>query len=235
MSLCMGQKTWVLAACVAGLASLTGCGMHRAGDSGVMTAEMQQGMTPDQVLASLQEGNERFVAGRNTSRDWGSQVVATSTGQYPKAIVLGCLDSRVPPEVVFDQGIGDLFVGRVAGNVETTELLGSMEFGTKLAGSKLIVVLGHTQCGAVKGAVAGAEMGHLTGLLKQIEVPSEAERRGMSDSAVVDQVVESNVRQTVRDIVSRSAVIADLVASGDLKVVGGVYDLDTGRVDWLDG
>ena len=196
-------------------------------------------MTPDDVLADLRAGNERFVSSRSTSYDWLAQAERTAGGQYPKAIILSCLDSRVPVEVVFDQGIGDIFVGRVAGNIEDVDQIGSMEFGTKVAGAKLIVVLGHTACGAVKGAIDRVELGNLTALLESIDpaiaaVPTGALGRTSKDSAYVDRVVEANVRRTVRDILDRSTVLSDLVAAGDLRVVGAVYDLRSGRVRWLD-
>ena len=220
-----------------GLAGCTATGVSRT--SAVTTAEIQRGMTPDAVLADLRAGNERFVSDRGTAYDWLAQAELTAGGQYPKAIILSCLDSRVPVEVVFDQGIGDVFVGRVAGNIEDVDQLGSMEFGTKVAGAKLIVVLGHTECGAVKGAIDRAELGNLTALLESIDaaivaVPTGGLGRTSKDGAYVDRAVEANVRRTVRDILDRSTVLSDLVAEGDLRVVGAVYDLRSGRVRWLD-
>ena len=234
----------VVVGAVVGALALAGCAQH-GGSSGTMssrvvTQPMQRAMTPDAVLADLKAGNARFVSGRGTSQDWLAQAEATARdGQYPKAIVLGCLDSRVPVEVVFDQGIGDLFVGRVAGNFENVDMLGSMEFGTKLAGSKAIVVLGHTSCGAVKGAIANAQLGNLTATLENIQPAVAAATASMpggsgKDPAFVQRVVVENVRATVRDIQQRSPVIAEMVASGDLKVVGAWYDLATGKVHWMD-
>ncbi|MBO6514473.1 MAG: hypothetical protein JJ974_10960 [Phycisphaerales bacterium] len=217
---------------------LTGCESGQSGysKSMVTTQEMQQGMTPDMVLKDLKKGNDRFVQGKSKNYDYLAQARDTAAGQYPKAIVLGCLDSRVPPEVVFDQGIGDIFVGRVAGNFENTDMLGSMEFGTALAGSKLIVVLGHESCGAVKGAIDQAEMGNLTDTLANINVNTSGVPgpRSSKNTELVESVTKANVRQTVRDIKSRSSVMSDLVERGELKVVGAMYDLDTGRVTWLD-
>jgi len=202
----------------------------------VVTQHQQGSMTPDTALADLKAGNERFVAGQTLGYDLLAQAQATASGQYPKAIILGCLDSRVPPELVFDQGIGDIFVGRVAGNFENQDLLGSMEFGTKLAGSKLIVVLGLESCGAVKGAIDQARLGNLTATLENIKVDTTgiAGERSSKNKALLDSVIEANVRQTVLDIQSRSPVMADLVSQGQLEVVGAIYDLDTGRVRWLD-
>jgi len=223
-----------------GLVALVGCASSPSHHAEVMDRETQRAMTPDDVLAELRAGNDRFVRGESRHRDSLAQAERTAVdGQYPKAIVLSCLDSRVIPETVFDQGIGDIFVGRVAGNFENDDQLGSMEFGTKVAGAKLIVVMGHTNCGAVMGAIDRAELGLLTGMLTNIEPAVESARQGSagrtsSDAAFVDRVVETNVRQTVSDITARSAVLRDLVRDGDLKVVGAVYDIRTGRVRWID-
>jgi len=207
--------------------------------SATMTPDSQAALTPEQVIDDLRAGNERFVSSRGVTRDLTAQVRATASAQYPKAFVLGCVDSRVPPEVVFDQGIGDIFVGRVAGNVENRDLLGSMEFATQVAGSKAIVVLGHTSCGAVQGAVSGVELGNLTGLLGEIEpvvdrVPTGAQGRTAQNAAYVDSVAEENVRATVRDVLSGSEVIAGLVDRGEVAIVGALYDTTTGSVRWLD-
>jgi carbonic anhydrase len=157
-------------------------------------------------------------------------------------VILSCLDSRVPPEIVFDQGIGDLFVGRVAGNIEDVDMLGSLEFATKAAGSKAIVVLGHTQCGAIKGAVAGVEMGNLTALLDNFDEVvararahiAEMQEAGVDTDAVVQEAIEENVRQTIADILARSEIISAMVANGEVAIAGGVYDLATGEVTWLE-
>jgi carbonic anhydrase len=204
----------------------------------VVTAQLQKEMTPASVLADLQQGNQRFVQDRLTARDYLAQVRATRGGQHPKAIVLSCIDSRVVPELVFDQGIGDLAVARVAGNFENTDILGSMELGAKLAGSRLIVVLGHGGCEAVESACDGFTLGNLAVSLENLAPALDASEEvpGRHDSrnrAYVDAVVEANVRQTVRDILDLSPVIDDLVIAGRLAVVGAVYDVATGRVRWL--
>jgi carbonic anhydrase len=206
----------------------------------VLTAEAQRAMTPQQVLADLTEGNRRFVEGRLTARDYKAQAEATASGQYPKAAILSCVDSRVPPEIIFDQGIGDVFVGRVAGNVEDTNLVGSLEFATKVAGSKLIVILGHTSCGAVKGAADGVELGNLTDLLDEFDEAIEradAATEGepsSSNAAFLNLAIEENVRQTVADILAESQVISEMVDAGEIAIVGGIYDLATGQVRWLE-
>jgi carbonic anhydrase len=227
-----------LAAVLAGAVALqAGCSSTQTSlsSSAVVTKNQQDAMTPDSVLADLKAGNKRFVAGKTRGYNLLGQVKATAGGQYPKAIVLSCLDSRVPPEMVFDQGIGDIFVGRVAGNFENVDMLGSMEFGTAAAGSKLIVVLGHGACGAVKGAIDNVELGNLTATLANIDVNTAGVSgdRSSKNTALVDAVIENNVRQTVRDITGRSEVLAGLVAKGKLKVVGGVYNMETGEVAWL--
>jgi carbonic anhydrase len=201
--------------------------------------EAQQALTPDQALEILKEGNARFVAGESIDRDLIEQQRDTAGGQFPFAVVLSCLDSRSAPEVVFDQGVGDIFVGRVAGNVVDTNLLGSFEFATAAAGSKLIVVMGHTACGAVKGACDGVEVGNLTALLDEIEPAIDAVStpvgtdRSSANTEFVNRVIETNVRMQVNELLRRSDVIRGLVDQGQVKVVGAVHDLATGEVRFL--
>ena len=220
--------------CVLGCVS---SGMESNPDS--VSKQEQAALTPDAVLADLKAGNARFVADELTPHDWLGQAAITAKGQYPKAVFLGCIDSRVPVEVVFDQAIGDIFVARVAGNFVNEDILGSMEFGTAVAGSKLVVVLGHTSCGAVKGAIDGAELGHLTGLLAKIHPAIETavqpdEDVSSANASLVSRVTDENVRHAVREIVGQSSVMREAVERGDLKVVGAVYDIATGKVRWLD-
>ena len=201
--------------------------------------EAQQSLTPDQALELLKEGNARFVAGDSIDRDLIDQQRDTAGGQFPFAVVLSCLDSRSAPEVVFDQGVGDIFVGRVAGNVVDTNLLGSFEFATAAAGSKLIVVMGHTACGAVKGACDGVEVGNLTALLDEIEPAIDAVStpvgtdRSSANTEFVNRVIETNVRMQVNELLRRSDVVRGLVEEGQVKVVGAVHDLATGEVTFL--
>lgn len=204
----------------------------------VTSAQDQAAIAPSEVIDLLTAGNERFVAATPRARDLLAQAAATATGQFPVAAVLGCIDSRVPVEVVLDQGIGDVFVARSAGNVVDDDVLGGLEFATELAGAKAVIVLGHSSCGAVKGACDGAELGHLTGLLARIrpairEVAGD-ELPGSDDAEVVQSVVEANVRHAVGELTDRSEVLRDRVAAGDLVVRGAVYDLASGRVSWLD-
>jgi carbonic anhydrase len=215
-----------------------GCQSTGAPRSETLTSESRAAMTPAEVLAGLKAGNQRFAAGESTRQAWLEQAEATASGQFPKAIVLGCLDSRVPAEIVFDQGIGDIFVGRVAGNFVNNDLLGSFEFGTAVAGAKVIVVLGHTSCGAVKGAIDQARLGNLTSTLANIEPAVAAAgnmgERSSTNAALVERVTIENVQLAVNEITARSAVLAELVAEGRLIVVGGVYDLASGKVTWLE-
>jgi carbonic anhydrase len=204
------------------------------------TAEQQKALTPDAVLTNLMEGNKRYVAGEQTERDIKANIKAAAGGQFPQAVILSCLDSRVPVEDVFDQGIGDIFVGRVAGNVENVDQLGSMEFAAGAAGVKLVMVLGHEACGAVKGACDNVELGNLTALLKKIKPAInsvegyEESERNSKNTEFVNKVIEANVRQTVADIRKRSEVLAGMEKDGKIKIVGAIYSLQDGSVTLLD-
>lgn len=203
----------------------------------IQTAQTQGQLTPDQALALLRDGNARFAAGQSINCDLLQQVRDTSSGQAPFAAVVGCIDSRVPPELVFDQRIGDIFAARIAGNYVNDDIIGSLEFATQLAGSKAIVVLGHSECGAVKGAVDNAKLGLLTGVLAQIR-PSLAklDYQGVpssKDKALVQRVAEQNVRDAVARLTARSEVLAQRVQAGQLKVVGAMHDISTGKIQWM--
>lgn len=199
------------------------------------TQESLAAMTPEKALQMLKEGNQRFVEGRKKSRDLKEQVEGTSQGQYPFAVVLGCIDSRVPPELIFDQGIGDVFSVRIAGNFVNEDILGSMEFAGKVVGSKLFVVLGHTSCGAIKGAHADVKLGYLTGLVEKLKPAVEAasDAAGSEGELDLDQVSEINVKMTVEDILARSPILKDLYDKGDIDVVGAMYDVSSGKVKFL--
>ena len=200
----------------------------------VSTKESQAAMTPAQALQRLKDGNARFVAGQSKSRDWNAKVIATATGQYPYAAVVSCIDSRAPGEIVMDQGIGDMFSLRTAGNVVDTDVFGGLEFATKVSGAKLIVVLGHTECGAVKGAIDGVKMGNLTALLAKIQSAVRDSGPGSSkDPAYVTKVTEKNVRDSIDEIKARSSILRELSASGQVGIVGGMYDVATGQITFL--
>lgn len=199
----------------------------------------QAEISPAEALELLKEGNDRFVSDKMLERDLNAQVAQTAQGQYPYAVVLGCIDSRVSPELVFDQGIGDIFSARIAGNFVNTDILGSMEFATKVAGSKLIVVLGHSECGAVKGACDHVALGNLTQTLSNIgpavyAVDEVIGERNSKNPAFVDAVAHMNVRMTVDNILERSAIIQEMVDNGELLVVGAMHDISTGKVTFLD-
>ncbi|MEL6712779.1 MAG: carbonic anhydrase family protein [Planctomycetota bacterium] len=202
---------------------------------------MQQAARPADVLTMLKQGNERFQRGESEATGLLDQVAATKGGQSPWAAVLGCIDSRVPIEYVFDQTIGGLFCARLAGNVVNGDVLGSIEYACAVAGSRLVLVLGHSSCGAVMGACDGVELGHVTGLLERIKpaVDSSApdvasDERNSSNAAFVESVVERNVHLGVEEIRSRSTVLRELEESGEIAIVGAVYDIATGAVTFYD-
>ena len=204
------------------------------------TKATQDAITPAKALELLKEGNQRFIAKEQVERDLNLQVEQTSTGQYPFATVLSCIDSRVPAELVFDQGIGDIFSVRIAGNFVNTDILGSMEFASKLAGTKLILVLGHTACGAVKGACDHAELGNLTEMLGNIAPavnavtePSAAAERTSANIDFVNTVGTKNVALTIERIRKESPVLAEMEQAGEIQIVGGMYDIATGKVNFL--
>jgi carbonic anhydrase len=200
----------------------------------IQTQQSQAAMTPAAALERLKDGNRRFVANATKRRDWSAKVLATASGQYPFAAVLGCMDSRAPIEIVFDQGIGDVFGVRVAGNVVNDDELGSLEYAVKV-GTKLIVVLGHTGCGAVKGAIDGVQLGNLTGLLAKIRpAVGLAGCDNAKDDACVTKVAEMNVRQAVREIRDRSPYIRADLDAGKVILVGALYDVATGKVTFLE-
>lgn len=205
------------------------------------TKESQSAMTPETSLQSLKDGNNRFINATQVARDLNAQVDATSSGQYPFATVLHCIDSRVSAEHVFDQGIGDLFSIRIAGNFVNEDILGSMEFACKLAGTKVLVVLGHTACGAIKGACDHARLGNLTALINKLEPaveavdsPAEADLRNSSNIDFVNGVAAKNVLMTIDNIRSQSPIIKEMEADGAIQIVGGMYDIATGNVNFYE-
>ncbi|UOY09125.1 carbonic anhydrase family protein [Muricauda sp. SCSIO 64092] len=203
----------------------------------VLTAEQQKALSPDAVIASLKAGNERYVTNDLTARDHTEQIRKSTNGQYPKAVILSCLDSRVPVEDVFDKGIGDLFVARVAGNFVNEDILGSMEFGCKVASSKVIMVLGHEHCGAVKAAIDNVKLGNITAMLTKIRPVVESSDysgdKTSSNPEYVHLVCVNNVRNTMEQIRKNSPILKEMEDSGAIKIIGGVYDMDTGKVDFL--
>ncbi|MBK5212825.1 MAG: carbonic anhydrase [Flavobacteriaceae bacterium] len=204
----------------------------------VMTQAQQTALTPAAVIKSLTEGNARFMNNKPTARDQSKQVENSATGQYPEAVILSCIDSRVPVEDVFDRGIGDVFVARVAGNFANEDILGSMEYACKVSGSKLVLVLGHEHCGAIKAAVDDVKLGNITPMLQKIKpaiamVDYKGEKNSKNDEFVA-MACESNVRNTINNIRKNSPILKEMEDKGEIKIVGAVYNLETGKVDWLD-
>lgn len=204
-----------------------------------LTKEMQASITPAKALQLLKDGNKRFVNNLKVNRDLLQQANETKDGQYPFATILSCIDSRTSAELIFDQGLGDIFSIRIAGNIVNEDILGSMEFACKVAGSKLIVVLGHTKCGAVKGACDHVEMGHLTTLLTKIAPAVEMEKtvtseRNAKNPQFVEKVAELNVRRTVKSILERSPILKELAESGHVGLIGGVHDITSGEVTFFE-
>jgi len=203
------------------------------------TKNTQSEISPSIALDLLKEGNHRFMDKKQAQRDLLKQVDDTSNGQYPFATVLSCIDSRVSSELIFDQGIGDIFSIRIAGNFINEDILGSMEFACKLAGTKILVVLGHTSCGAVKGACDHAKLGNLTAMLDKImpavdgvTSPEEKDQRNSSNIPFVNEVAKKNVHLSIDRILAESPVLAEMAKAGEIKIVGGMYDINTGKVDF---
>jgi carbonic anhydrase len=202
------------------------------------TREIQVNLTPRKAFEILKQGNERFVSNLRFNRNLLQQVNETSDGQHPFAIVLSCIDSRTSAELIFDQGLGDIFSARIAGNVLNDDILGSMEFACKVAGAKLIVVLGHSRCGAIKGACNHVEMGHLTGLLNKIAPALHSVHESGNDDCAPDELVErvatENMRHQMRAIVERSPILEQLLRDGQIGIAGGMYSVENGTVEFVD-
>jgi carbonic anhydrase len=225
-----------------GIATLGVIGVSLIGASSrslaaAMTKEMRDQLTPDQIIESMKQGNERFAAGKMSPHDYLAQKRATVAGQYPAAVILSCIDSRAPAEIILDARIGDTFSARVAGNISNDDILGSMEFACAVAGAKVVLVMGHTGCGAIKGAIDGAQLGNLTGLLNKIKPAVDATHyegpRTSKNDEFVDEVAKTNVLLTVSAIRKRSDVLAGLEKEGKIKIVGSMYRLVGGRVEFF--
>lgn len=204
-----------------------------------LTKEMQNSITPKNALSLLKDGNKRFISNLKFNRNLLQQANETSDGQHPFAVILSCIDSRTSAELIFDQGLGDVFSIRIAGNIVNEDILGSMEFGCKVAGAKIIVVLGHTKCGAIKGACDNVSLGNLTGLISKIKPAVEqemttAENRTAANPIFVENVAELNVGLSVKNILIKSSIIADMVKNGEIGIVGGIHDIASGEVKFFD-
>jgi carbonic anhydrase len=206
--------------------------------SATISAEMQEAKTPEAVLQRLKEGNQRFVEGQLKNRDLLAQAKASAGAQHPVAIILNCMDARTPPELVFDQGIADIFTLRIAGNIQNEDILGSMEFGTQVVGAKLIAVIGHTNCGAIQGACQEAKLGNLTSLLQKIRPAVDKAAKGQpkdcKNNAFIDKAAQDNVLMVMKQIKENSPVVNKLIQEGKLGIVGGIQDLASGRVTFFD-
>ena len=205
----------------------------------VHTQETQASLTPQKALQILKEGNNRFVSNLKANRNLLEQAGYTADGQFPFAVILSCIDSRTSAELIFDQGLGDVFSVRIAGNIINEDILGSMEFACKVAGSKIIVVLGHTKCGAVKGACDHVEMGNLTALLSKIQPAvydekTETENRSSKNADFVEKVATINVKRTVQGIMQRSPILKEMIEKGEIGIVGGTHDISTGQVTFFE-
>ncbi len=203
----------------------------------VMTQEEQAALTPDDVIKTLLDGNTRFINDALTARNFSRQVANSIAGQYPNAVILSCIDSRVPVEHVFDRGIGDIFVARVAGNFVNEDILGSMEYACKVSGSKLILVLGHNHCGAIRAAVDDVKLGNITPMLQKIKpaiamVVYDGEKNS-SNPEFVAMACKSNVQNTINDIRKNSSILKEMEDMGLIKIVGAIYNLENGKVEWL--
>ena len=197
-----------------------------------LTKEIQDSISPNRAVEMLKEGNQRFLDKNELERDLHLQVSQTSSGQFPYAVVLSCIDSRVPVELVLDQGVGDIFSARVAGNIINEDILGSIEYACGVAGSKAILVLGHSKCGAVTAACKGVELGNITALLSKVK-PAIANIKQRDGEVEVEEVTKANVHQSIKEIREKSSILADLETEGKIKIVGAVYHVEDGRVSYL--
>jgi carbonic anhydrase len=225
--------------CLAGAVPFAATAVHAQSlECAVFTPDRQNSTAPDDAIAQLKAGNERFTEGKSVHCDLMAQVRQTADNQSPFAAIVGCIDSRVPPELVFDQHIGDVFCARVAGNIANTDIIGSLEYSTKVAGARAIVILGHNFCGAIKSAVDDVKLGHITALLKNFQpalatLSKAGGRRDSHNDALVQKVAEANARLTAASLTRRSPIIKGLVDAGQLKIVAAMHDITTGKVTWL--
>jgi carbonic anhydrase len=233
------RRAWLkqgAGACTMVMLTAVGFGFDVA-EAAALTQAQRDAMTPDQIIEMMKRGNERFRAGTMKIKDYLAQKRASATGQYPAAIILSCIDSRTPAEIILDIGIGDTFNARVAGNIANSDMLGSMEFACAVSGAKVILVMGHTACGAIKGAIDNVQLGNLTGLLDQIKPAIDATQfngdRSSKNPQFVDAVARANVQHSMDQIRTNSSILADLEKNGKIKIVGSMYDISNGMVTFL--
>lgn len=234
-----GRRAWLKAGASTGAAVLMASIALRTDDAEAASLSQAQrdAMTPDQVIEMMKKGNQRFRAGKMQPQNYLAQKRASASGQFPAAVILSCIDSRAPAEIILDMGIGDTFNARIAGNIANKDLMGSLEFACAAAGAKLVLVMGHTACGAVKGAIDNVQLGHLTGLLDAIKPAIAATRnagdRSSKNAEFVDAVARTNVQLTIDALRSGSQILADLEKKGQIKIVGSMYDLSNGAVTFI--
>jgi carbonic anhydrase len=232
------RRSFLKAAGIATAAGLLSAGpLAQLAYAAALTKAQRDKLTPDEIIAMMKQGNERFRSGKPTQQNLLAQQRASAKGQYPAAVILSCIDSRAPAETIMDLGIGDVFNARVAGNIANDDILGSMEFACAAAGAKVVLVMGHTACGAIKGAIDGVQLGNLTGLLARIQPAVKATSyqgdRSAKNNAFVDAVARRNVELTMENIRKGSSVLSELKAKGAIDVVGAMYDIASGKVDFF--
>jgi carbonic anhydrase len=232
-----GRRKWIKAGI--SVATLVASTPFIAGDleAAALTESQRNALTPDQIIDMMKAGNNRFRSGKMKEHDYLAQKRASAAGQYPAAIVLSCIDSRAPAEIILDMGIGDTFNARIAGNIVNQDILGSMEFACAVAGAKVILVMGHTACGAIKGAIDNVQLGNLTALLQAIQPAIQSTeysgQRTSKNEEFVDAVARSNVQQAISVIRKESQILADLESKGQVKLAGSMYDIQSGKVTFL--
>jgi carbonic anhydrase len=222
---------------MAAAVSTAGLAAPRVSFAAPMTQKERDSLTPDQIIEAMKKGNERFRSGKTHQHDFIAQKQASAGGQYPAAVILSCIDSRAPAEIILDSGIGETFNARIAGNIANEDLAGSLEFACAAAGAKVVLVMGHTNCGAIKGAIDNVKLGNLTGLLAKIKPAVDAtkyqgERTG-SNIEFVDMVATMNVQNTIDDLRRRSDILASMEKDGKIKMVGAMYHMDGGKVEFM--
>jgi len=241
------KKTIITLSLAITVVALSGCTSYSQNDAcdkktienKILTQEEQKSLTPEKVIEILKQGNDDFVNGNIVIRNTSERIRDAVSGQYPKAMILSCMDSRVPTEDIFHRGIGDIFVGRVAGNISNVDLLGSMEYACKASGSKVIVVLGHGDCGAIKSAIKNVELGNITELLAKIKPAIEVAKKDFSENATyknhefVEAVCKANVILTIEEIRKNSPILKEMEDNKEIKIVGAIYNMHTGKVDFL--
>lgn len=231
------RRTFLQSTAATAVAGMVSGSVLNLAHAEALTMAQRDGMTPNQILDAMKRGNERFSRGERVTRSFLNEQKASVKGQFPAAVILSCIDSRAPAEIIMDTGIGDTFNARVAGNIVNEDILGSMEFGCQLSGAKVVLVMGHTRCGAIKGAIDRTQLGHLTALLDKIQPAVKATvyagERSADNYDFVDAVARKNVELTMADIRQRSAVLGQLAEAGSIRIAGAMYNIETAKIDFF--